>query len=89
MTGERAALPADLVTRVRRLRAESGKPVCVGFGISRPEQVAAVCTVADGAIVGSAIVRRMNGAVDDHADPGQIAATVEALIAELTSQLPP
>jgi len=34
-------------------------PICVGFGISRPEMVAEVCTVADGAIVGSAIVKRI------------------------------
>ena len=88
VTGERDALPADLIEQVRQLRASSGKPVCVGFGIARPEQVSAVCQVADGAIVGSAIVRRMNTAVDSGASPVQIAEQVETLIAELTARLP-
>jgi len=57
ITGERAELPPDLVALVRELRAVTTKPICVGFGISTPEQVAAVVRHADGAIVGSAIVR--------------------------------
>ena len=56
ITGERADLPPELVTLVRDLRAVTTKPVCVGFGISTPAQVAAVTRHADGAIVGSAIV---------------------------------
>jgi tryptophan synthase alpha chain len=87
VTGERAALPADLVEQVRALRNESGKPVCVGFGISRPEQVAAVCDVADGAIVGSAIVRRMTAAIERGDEPGQIAEAVRAFIDDLWSPL--
>lgn len=88
VTGERNVLPADLAEQVGRVRAESGKPVCVGFGIARAEQVAAVCAVADGAIVGSAIVRRMSAAVDRGDGPSRIAAVVEDFIRELTLQLP-
>jgi tryptophan synthase alpha chain len=55
-TGERAAVPPELVRLVRDLRAVTTKPVCVGFGISTPDQVAAVVRHADGAVVGSAIV---------------------------------
>jgi len=87
VTGERAALPGDLVAQVRQVRTETNKPVCVGFGIARPEQVAAMCAVADGAIVGSALVRRMNEAVDERCSPAQIAARVAAAIAELTAGL--
>jgi len=58
-TGERNHLPADLAVRVASLRAATSLPVLVGFGISRPEQVREVCRVANGAIVGSAIVHRM------------------------------
>jgi tryptophan synthase alpha chain len=87
VTGERAALPADLVAAVEALRMESGKPVCVGFGISRPEQVAAVCRVADGAIVGSAIVRRMNDAVDRGGSSGHIAVEICRFIDELSAPL--
>jgi tryptophan synthase alpha chain len=57
ITGERSALPADLVALVRDLRAVTTRPICVGFGISTPAHVAEVVRHADGAIVGSAIVR--------------------------------
>ncbi|MGD8454212.1 MAG: tryptophan synthase subunit alpha [Phycisphaerae bacterium] len=88
-TGERDALPPDLVQQVQSLRAASGKPVCVGFGISRPEQVAAVCAVADGAIVGSGIVRRMTTAIDAGGGPNDVADAVSATIANLCAQLSP
>ncbi len=62
-TGERDGLPAELADQVAGLR-RFGKPLCVGFGISKPQHVAAVWRIADGAIVGSAFVRRLNEAVD-------------------------
>lgn len=59
ITGERTALPDQTIQAVARLREHTTTPICVGFGISNPETVANVCKVADGAIVGSAIVRRL------------------------------
>jgi len=56
VTGARAELPADLAARLRELRALSPVPVAVGFGISRPEQAAALRGLADGVVVGSALV---------------------------------
>lgn len=56
VTGARAQLPADLPDLVQRIRASTDRPVAVGFGISTAQQVQAVCEVADGAIVGSAVV---------------------------------
>jgi len=88
VTGERPALPDDLAAHVRELRAATGKPICVGFGISTPAHVAEVCRVADGAIVGSAIVRRMNAAVDRGAGRGELVAEVADFIAELAAALP-
>ena len=41
------------------LREQTPLPICIGFGISRPEHVRTLAPVADGLIVGSAIVRRM------------------------------
>ncbi len=67
ITGERAALPPELVQLVRDLRAVTTKPICVGFGISTPAQVAAVVRHADGAIVGSAIVRLVESLAGDPA----------------------
>lgn len=88
VTGEREQLPTDLLENVARLRAQSGKPVCVGFGISKPEHVAAVCRVADGAIVGSAIVRRMNAAVDRGASASATARDVIEFIETLAAAVP-
>jgi tryptophan synthase alpha chain len=57
VTGARDDLPAELPATVRRLREATSLPVCVGFGVSRPEQAARVAAMADGVVVGSAIVR--------------------------------
>lgn len=59
ITGERTALPPELAERVGWLREQTPLPVCIGFGISKPEHVKLLAPVADGLIVGSAIVRQM------------------------------
>ncbi len=87
VTGERSQLPPDLAAHVQELREATGKPICVGFGISRPEHVRTVCDVADGAIVGSAIVRRITEALDRDAPPDEIVDTVLAFVDELTAVL--
>jgi tryptophan synthase alpha chain len=57
VTGLRDDVPAELPATVRALRAATSLPICVGFGISRPEQATRVARLADGVVVGSAIVR--------------------------------
>ena len=57
VTGVRDQLPTELPETVGRLRRATDLPICVGFGVSRPEQARAVATLADGVVVGSAIVR--------------------------------
>ena len=57
VTGERSTLAPELAQQLRTLRNITTKPICVGFGISTPEQAAEVGRAADGVIVGSAIVR--------------------------------
>jgi tryptophan synthase alpha chain len=59
VTGERAALGPDAAAVVRRVQAVSDLPVLAGIGISTPDQAAEACQVADGVIVGSALVRRI------------------------------
>jgi tryptophan synthase alpha chain len=59
ITGERQSLPAQLVDNVSWLREQTDLPVCIGFGISAPEHVRQLKEVADGVIVGSAIMRRV------------------------------
>jgi tryptophan synthase alpha chain len=56
VTGARSELPPELAARLRELRALSKVPVAVGFGISRPEQARALRGLADGVVVGSALV---------------------------------
>ncbi len=62
ITGERTELPTDLVDNVAWLREQTELPICIGFGISGPETAAQLAPVADGLIVGSAIVRRVAAA---------------------------
>ena len=64
ITGERKALPVELAEFVNRVRAQTDKPLAVGFGISTPEQAAAVGKIADGVIVGSALIKAA-GQADD------------------------
>jgi len=59
ITGERTQLPPQLVEQVSWLRSQTKLPVCIGFGINSPEHVKLLAPVADGLIVGSAIVRRI------------------------------
>ena len=56
VTGSRAELPPELQALIARVRAATDKPVCVGFGVSRPDHVAQVIQNADGAVIGSALV---------------------------------
>jgi tryptophan synthase alpha chain len=60
-----AAVPTDLVaSAVARLKRHTDLPVCVGFGIRTPEQAAEVARIADGAIVGSAVVSCIKSSLD-------------------------
>jgi tryptophan synthase alpha chain len=81
ITGERTELPPGLTDRLAKLRSVTNLPIAVGFGISRPEHVATVTQVADAAIVGSALVKR----IGEHAEqsPQVMADHAGRLIAEL------
>jgi tryptophan synthase alpha chain len=59
VTGEQASLSTDIAQRVAAIKALTKVPVAVGFGISTPEQAATVAELADGVVVGSAIVRKI------------------------------
>lgn len=65
VTGTHQGVSQDLPETIARLRAVCDLPICVGFGISTPEQARAVATVADGVVVGSAVVQAAErGGVD-------------------------
>jgi tryptophan synthase alpha chain len=69
VTGARQSLPADLEAFISRVRSFTEKPLAVGFGISTPEQARNVGRLADGVIIGSALVSTV-----EHADAPSTAA---------------
>jgi tryptophan synthase alpha chain len=81
VTGERVDLPADLAEQVASLKAAASAPVCIGFGISTPEQAAAAATFGDGAIVGSHLVRL----IERHATDANLVAIVAKRAGEMAA----
>ncbi len=79
VTGARKQLPKDARDLVRRIRSHTKLPVAVGFGISTPEQFAAVGEFADAAVVGSAIVETIER------NPGKEPEAVAEFIRQLTA----
>jgi tryptophan synthase alpha chain len=79
VTGAENQVPDEVSALVARIRALTDKPVCVGFGISKPEHVAMVCQVADGAVVGSALVDVLHRKWDDGRGRAEIVRFVRAL----------
>jgi len=83
VTGARAELSVELSHHLRTLRGVTTKPICVGFGISTPAQAEAVGRVADGVIVGSAIVEL----IERHAGSREVVSRVGDFIASLKEPL--
>jgi tryptophan synthase alpha chain len=69
VTGGKSADPKDVRPQVERIRAASGLPVAVGFGIRTPAQAAAIARIADAAVVGSALVDALSDALARDEDP--------------------
>lgn len=85
ITGERTALPDELVENVAWLRKQTALPICIGFGISQPSHVKLLAPVADGLIVGSAIVRRIGAA--NEKPRKEVLSDVGAYVGELLAAL--
>ena len=73
VTGEQVALSESLAPLIEKMRAVTKLPLAAGFGISTPEQAGAVAKMADGVVVGSAIVRQIE------VDPGRLEALARSL----------
>jgi tryptophan synthase alpha chain len=65
ITGTRSASTADLAAAIPRIRAHTDLPVCIGFGIRTPEQAAQAAGLADGAVVGTALVDTLAASLDE------------------------
>ena len=73
VTGARDRLPSDLEAFTARVRSDGYLPMAVGFGIGTPEQAGQVARIADGVIVGSALIRAIGTAASAEQDPVQTA----------------
>jgi tryptophan synthase alpha chain len=85
ITGERDQLPHELLDQIAWLRQQTELPICVGFGISKPEHVRMLRDVADGVIVASALVRKLEQAKTRPLDEvsQEICALAQTLFAAL------
>ena len=79
VTGAREGLPAGLAAFVARVKKVASQPLCVGFGISRPEQARRIAGLADGIIVGSRLIQLM--------EEDESLASAERLVIELRRAL--
>jgi tryptophan synthase alpha chain len=79
VTGAQASVASALDERMTEIRQHTSLPIAVGFGVSNPEQVAAVAQHADGVVVGSAIVNQIATNADDDQLAAKIGAFVEPL----------
>jgi tryptophan synthase alpha chain len=87
ITGERDKLPEELLGQIAWLRRQTDLPICVGFGISKPEHVRMLRDVADGVIVGSALVRKLEQAMNRPME--EIAQDICSLFRSLSTALNP
>lgn len=79
VTGAREDVPVDLADMVASIRAASGLPIAIGFGISKPEHVSQVAGFADGAVVGSALV----SVIAQYANSGELLDRVGQFVSAL------
>lgn len=83
VTGARTALPSAVTKQIKLAKTITDKPICIGFGISNPEQVKAMAKTADGVIVGSAII---NEIVKNKGNP-DLVSNVCRFVKQLTSSI--
>jgi tryptophan synthase alpha chain len=83
VTGERDAMSANLADLVASVREDAGIPAAVGFGIGTPEQAAEVGEIADGAIIGTRLVRAVGDAADADAAVAAVTEFLEAARAKM------
>jgi tryptophan synthase alpha chain len=86
VTGERATLSESIEPLIRRMRAITAAPLAVGFGVSTPKQAAAIAHIADGVVVGSAIVRLIERLVEGTSSGEELEAFARSLRQALDSK---
>jgi tryptophan synthase alpha chain len=76
-------VPPELLEQLRWLRGETDLPLCVGFGVSKPEHVRTLRDHCDGVIVGSALVRLLEGQGTVEEKAGRVAGLARSLAGAL------
>lgn len=84
-TGARDQLPEELSGQLKRLRGKTNLPLAVGFGVSKPEQVGTLRGLADGVIVGSAIVRQLERLTNNSAATAEVLRDVGDFAAKMVA----
>ena len=87
ITGTRSAKESDVKQAVTQIRKQTNLPIAVGFGIKTTEQVAQTATFADAVVVGSAVVDRIAGGIENKSGKKEIAADVHRFVGELAGGL--
>ena len=84
ITGTHSANLSNVKDSIKRLRKQTDLPVGVGFGINTPDQAQGIASVADAAVVGSALVEVIDKNLDDNGNPGpKLVDSVLCLVSEL------
>ena len=83
VTGEQQSLASSARTLTQKMRELTDLPLAIGFGVSTPDQVAEVAQLADGVVIGSAIVRFIEG----NAEAPDLPERLEKFVSELTAPL--
>ncbi|UCG83626.1 MAG: tryptophan synthase subunit alpha [Dehalococcoidia bacterium] len=83
VTGARDSLPPELESFVKRVRQRAQQPLCVGFGISTPDEARRVAKVADGVIVGSRIIQLL----DENEPAAKVRTFIESMKGALTNEV--
>ncbi|MBI3852606.1 MAG: tryptophan synthase subunit alpha [Verrucomicrobia bacterium] len=76
VTGMQSKVASNLAEQVAKIRAHTALPIAVGFGISNPEQAKLVASVADGVVVGSAVVNQ----IAEHAKSSELVSKVSGFV---------
>ena len=87
ITGAKLSDPGDVKAKLAPVRAATNKPIAVGFGISTPEQAAKIGALADGVIVGSALVKVIATTAEAGGDSDQVVAAASAFTKALREGL--
>ncbi len=88
VTGVRRDVPVELSALIERIRSATPLPVCVGFGITTPDHVAAVSAISDGAVIGSALVDFLHNNAENPAVSGELKSMVSAWKAATVRTVP-